>query len=286
MKKRSVKYLLLFFLMLPLFAENAKVTFVKGKVEVLKDSKWEPVTIGQELCENSVLSTGFNSEVRIQYKGTVMGLGPLTRITLEKLADTEKKEIVNVYLNTGSVRSKITHPQDKRVSQTVRNAISVCSVRGTDYIFYDNGKVVCFSGAVATFPAFMLDEKFYMQSFADNSELETEFEEDVEEVPEESATATTESEDIADFAPPSAVVVAGGQAATVNETGNIEKPITNNNKEFNKLNSGFTTLAESEKVSVSQVPVVEPSGETPVLPVPSSASVEIIVNLPNSASEE
>lgn len=285
MKKRSVKFVLFFFFMLPLFAENAKVTFLKGKVEVLNGSKWEPVKIGQEITENSVLSTGFNSEARIQYKGTVMGLGPLTRITLEKLAETEKKEIVNVYLNTGSVRSKVTHPQDKRVSQTVRNAISVCSVRGTDYVFFDSGKVICFSGAVATFPAFMLDEKFYMHSFADDSGLETEFEEDVEEVPEESATATTESEDIADFAPPAAIVVAGGQSTTVNESGVVEKPITNNNKEINKLNSGFTTLAESEKVSVSQVPVAEPGGETPVLPVPSSASVEIIVNLPNPSGE-
>lgn len=285
MKKRSVKFVLFFFFMLPLFAENAKVTFLKGKVEVLKDSKWEPVKIGQEIAENSVLSTGFNSEARIQYKGTVMGLGPLTRITLEKLADTEKKEIVNVYLNTGAVRSKVTHPQDKRVSQTVRNAISVCSVRGTDYVFFDSGKVICFSGAVATFPAFMLDEKFYMHSFADDSGLETEVEEDVEEVPEESATATTESEDIADFAPPAAIVVAGGQSTTVNESRVVEKPITNNNKEINKLNSGFTTLAESEKVSVSQVPVAEPGGETPVLPVPSSASVEIIVNLPNPSGK-
>lgn len=253
--------------MLPLFAENAKVTFVKGKVEVLKDSKWEPVTIGQEIAENSVLSTGFNSEARIQYKGTVMGLGPLTRITLEKLAETEKKEIVNVYLNTGSVRSKVTHPQDKRVSQTVRNAISVCSVRGTDYTFFDSGKLVCHSGAVATFPAFMLVESSFNQvSNSDSSDTEN-------EVPEESATATTEPQDIADFAPSSAVVVAAGQTSTINTSGIVEKPITNNNKEFNKLNSGFTTLAQSEKVSVSQVPVNNPNSETTV--VSSFASIEV-----------
>lgn len=276
MKKRSVKFVLFFFFMLPLFAENAKVTFVKGKVEVLKDSKWEPVTIGQEIAENSVLSTGFNSEARIQYKGTVMGLGPLTRITLEKLAETGKKEIVNVYLNTGSVRSKVTHPRDKRVSQTVRNAISVCSVRGTDYVFFDSGKVICFSGAVATFPAFMLDEKFFKLLTSNLSESENDDEvETSDEIPEESATATTEPQDIADFAPSSAVVVAGGQSATISKSGVIEKPITNNNKEFNKLNSAFTTLSESEKVSISQEVVNSPSTETIVAPTVSSIEVEI-----------
>lgn len=273
MKKRSVKFVLFFFFMLPLLAENAKVTFVKGKVEVLNGSKWEPVKIGQEIAENSVLSTGFNSEARIQYKGTVMGLGPLTRITLEKLADTEKKEIVNVYLNTGSVRSKVTHPQDKRVSQTVRNAISVCSVRGTDYTFFDSGKLICDSGAVAVFPAFMLVESSFNKITSDSEN----------EIPGESATVTTEPQDIADFAPSSAVVVAAGQTATIKTSGLIEKPIINNDKEFNKLNSGFTTLAQSEIVFVTQIPennsYMETSG------VSNLASIEVEIGFDSDSTK-
>ena len=94
MKKRFVKIGLFFIFSIfhiSLFAESATITFVKGKVEVQNGSSWSAVTVGQKLPESSVVSTGFNSEVRFQYNGTVMALGPLTRVTLEKIANTETK---------------------------------------------------------------------------------------------------------------------------------------------------------------------------------------------------
>lgn len=232
-----------------LFAESATVTFVKGKVEVQSGNSWTAVLVGQELAENSVISTGFNSEVRFRYNGTVMALGPLTRVTIEKIANTETKEIVNVYLNTGAVRTKVTHPTNKRVSQTVRNPISVASVRGTDYMFFDSGKVSCFEGAVATFPAYYLKNAFFSNDSSDEAS-----EEDVEDekLDYESATATTEAQDIADFAPPSSVVVAAGQFVTVLSNGQIEKPSSSVVNQRDKKKNTVIILSKSEHVSMGQ----------------------------------
>lgn len=254
MKKRFVKIGLFFIFSIfhiSLFAESATITFVKGKVEVQNGSSWSAVTVGQELPEASVVSTGFNSEVRFQYNGTVMALGPLTRVTLEKMANTETKEIVNVFLNTGAVRTKVTHPTNKRVSQTVRNPISVASVRGTDYMFFDSGRVSCFEGAVATFPAYYLKNTFFVEnSSEDDTEVETESEpSDYESA---TATATTEAQDIADFAPPSSVVVAAGQFVTVLSNGQIAKPSSSVMNQRDKVTNSVVVLSRSEGVSMGQ----------------------------------
>ena len=250
MKKRFVKIGLFFIFSIfhiSLFAESATITFVKGKVEVQNGSSWSAVTVGQKLPESSVVSTGFNSEVRFQYNGTVMALGPLTRVTLEKIANTETKEIVNVFLNTGAVRTKVTHPTNKRVSQTVRNPISVASVRGTDYMFFDSGRVSCFEGAVATFPAYYLKNTFFIEnSSEDDSEVESETSD------YESATATTEAQDIADFAPPSSVVVAAGQFVTVLSNGQIAKPSSSVMNQRDKVTNSVVVLSRSEVVSMGQ----------------------------------
>ena len=250
MKKRFVKIGLFFIFSIfhiSLFAESATITFVKGKVEVQNGSSWSAVTVGQKLPESSVVSTGFNSEVRFQYNGTVMALGPLTRVTLEKIANTETKEIVNVFLNTGAVRTKVTHPTNKRVSQTVRNPISVASVRGTDYMFFDSGRVSCFEGAVATFPAYYLKNTFFIEnSSEDDSEVES------ETSVYESATATTEAQDIADFAPPSSVVVAAGQFVTVLSNGQIAKPSSSVMNQRDKVTNSVVVLSRSEGVSMGQ----------------------------------
>lgn len=250
MKKRFVKIGLFFIFSIfhiSLFAESATITFVKGKVEVQNGSSWSAVTVGQKLPESSVVSTGFNSEVRFQYNGTVMALGPLTRVTLEKIANTETKEIVNVFLNTGAVRTKVTHPTNKRVSQTVRNPISVASVRGTDYMFFDSGRVSCFEGAVATFPAYYLKNTFFIEnSSEDDSEVESETSD------YESATATTEAQDIADFAPPSSVVVAAGQFVTVLSNGQIAKPSSSVMNQRDKVTNSVVVLSRSEGVSMGQ----------------------------------
>ena len=88
--KRSYIFLLIFsFVIFPFFSENAKVTYTKGKVEVLRNEKWQQLKVGDYLQEKDIVSTGFNSETKIIYKDSVMNLGALTRITFEELSSSD-----------------------------------------------------------------------------------------------------------------------------------------------------------------------------------------------------
>ena len=81
-----------------------------------------------------------------------MKMGPMTRVTLEKLSSTPVKDTVSVYLKTGALRSTVSHAA-KKTQQTTRSATAVASVRGTDYVMTAEGRVIVNTGAVATMSA-------------------------------------------------------------------------------------------------------------------------------------
>ena len=153
--KRVFIYLLIFsFVTLPFFSESAKVTYIKGKGEVLRNEKWQQLKVGDFLQEKDIVSTGFQSEMKITYKDSVMKLGALTRITFEELSTSDSKETVSVFLNTGAVRSKVNHSSGKRVAYSVKTPVAVASVRGTEYMVLGSSSVFCYDGAVAVYPNF------------------------------------------------------------------------------------------------------------------------------------
>ena len=78
-------------------------------------------------------------------------------------------------LNVGAVRSKVTHPENKRVSQSIRNPVTVCSVRGTEYICFASGRVICFEGAVAVFPAKLISPSFFANMSTDDVDDEVNY---------------------------------------------------------------------------------------------------------------
>ena len=132
-----------------LVAQEASVTYVKGKVEVQRGSEWVPLNVGDTLSKSDVVNTGFQSEAKIKLMDNIMYLGPVTRITLEDLSSSSSQDKVNVYLSTGSVRSKVNHTENKRVNYTVHTPVAVASVRGTDWGITSNNDVFCKDGGVA-----------------------------------------------------------------------------------------------------------------------------------------
>ena len=131
------------------FAEEAVVTFVSGKVEVQRNGQWIALQKGDSVQKSETISTGFQSEVKIKVMDSVMYLGPVTRITLEELSSNGKQDNVNVYLKTGTARSQVKHTDNKRVNYQVHTAVAVASCRGTDWTMDDSNNVFCLDGTVA-----------------------------------------------------------------------------------------------------------------------------------------
>lgn len=265
LSKLFICIVLVLFFVSPVFAGTAKVTYVKGKVEVLKNQSWVQLNVGDLLQNSDTVSTGFQSELKIEYGGSVMSLGALTRITLENMSSSEKKDNVSVYLDTGAVRSKVTHTQDRRVSYTVKSPVAVASVRGTDFTFTAKGNVTCHGGAVVVYPntAYRKNRNDIIAVNATREMVEAGLVTDAgsgdSELPGDygAATPTTPADEIDGNAPAGAIVVGKNQTVTIQNDGNTETPLKHASKKNKKVQSTITTAADQEAVVVGSSAVVE-----------------------------
>lgn len=194
-------------------ANTATVVSVTGKVEVSRNNAWVALSADAVVREGEVISTGFKSEAVIRYRDSLVRLGPLTRVTFEKLTASEEKDDISVFLNTGAVRSTVSHSDNRRVSYTVRNPIAVASVRGTDFSFFGS-TVRCFEGAVAVVPAFRVNPArgsgvLYSDGAASGHDAEN-----AESLPAEgTSTVFTPVSDIQPSLPKGVLVSAGQQTS-------------------------------------------------------------------------
>lgn len=254
-KKITIGLFLALTFLLPVSAQSAVVTFVSGKVETSTPAGWTAVKVGDTLNASDTISTGFQSEAKIEYNGSIMALGALTRITIDTLAATASKDNVSVFLSTGAVRSKVNHTENKRVSYSVKTPIAVASVRGTDFIVTAGGTVSCLEGAVAVYAN---REKSRGSGEKKDSVKESEEENDkTEETTDyESATALTSAEDIDSKAPVGAVVVGKNQEVSFTLTGRPETPMINAVKKSEKVVNTVTTAAEQESMAIGALSAV------------------------------
>lgn len=245
-KLTVISFLLSVLVCLPLFSAEAKVTYVKGKVEISRNGgEWNPLKIGDVISQSDTINTGFQSEARVNINGSIMAVPALTRVTLETLSVTDSKDTVNLYVNTGAVRSKVTHTDNKKIEYTARTSVAVASVRGTDFFITSKGKVVCKEGAVAVYSA----KKYKAQAATSETTEETESEEEAGESDNGSANATTEPKDITESSPDGAVVVGAGQTTTFKTDGNPEKSKNEAAEKSEKIKNQVNTQSEKDAVN-------------------------------------
>lgn len=153
--KRSFKIfvvsLFVFFAALPVWSQSAKVTFVKGKVEVNRRGSWVAVKAGDTIALSETISTGYQSEARLNLNGSVLAIAALTRVKVETLSQGADTDTVSVYVDTGATRSKVNHTDNKKIDYTTRTAVAVASVRGTVYTQTAAGDTWCDEGFVAVY---------------------------------------------------------------------------------------------------------------------------------------
>lgn len=224
------------------FAASAKVTYVKGKVEISRGNEWVSLKVGDEVNESETISTGFQSEARLNYNGSVMAVPALSRITLETLQSSGSKETVSLKVDTGAVRSKVTHTEGKRIEYSARTSVAVASVRGTDFAVFSNGKAKVFSGAIAYYK---------VADFIPPVVSKTSGEEESSGGDEGPASATTGASDIVDNAPKGTMVVGAGQSSSIGKSGLASKPLVEAKKRSTKAKAAVASAATKEVLSAS-----------------------------------
>ena len=282
LSKKTIVLLAVFIVVFPLFADNAKVTYIKGKVEVLRNEIWKPLKVGDEIVVSETVSTGFQSEAKIEYNGSIMSLGAVTRITLEQLSSSANKDNVSLYLKTGAVRSKVTHPQNHKVSYTVKTPVAVASVRGTDFTVTSNGHVACAEGAVAVYANKSSNRNSRTAAVEEEEESS---EEEANEAPANEANngpadSTTPASEIDTDAPAGAVVVAKNQEVVIKPTGKTQTPMVSAINKTEKVKNTVSTAASKEADSVGGTVVApKPIEKEPVVPTATTGTILINVVL-------
>ncbi len=125
------------------FAEDAKITAVKGKAEVQQNGSWIPAKIGDEIAAGTTVMTGFKSELTLKLGGSVIIVKPLTRLKIEEIVEKDKTLSSNVYLDMGAIKADIK-PTDttKKVDFKVKTPVATASVRGTSGLITADGLLI------------------------------------------------------------------------------------------------------------------------------------------------
>lgn len=112
---------------------SAEVVSVSGKAEVLIDSGWKSISIGDSLKSGDMIQTGFKSSIVIKAKNSIINVSPLTRMTLEQLSENSDKDNVRLFVKAGGISSDVKKTDSKKIGFTVRTPVATASVRGTEF---------------------------------------------------------------------------------------------------------------------------------------------------------
>jgi hypothetical protein len=120
---------------------GAVLTDIKGKVQVKpRDGEWVTATEGISVDSLTTISTGFDSSVVLKMNKTTVFVKPLTRMTLDKLVESNGTVSTSLFLRVGSVKASVKSTEGVKQDFKVQSPYSTASVRGTEYGF--NGRRV------------------------------------------------------------------------------------------------------------------------------------------------
>jgi hypothetical protein len=123
-------------LVLPVFAQNATVERVSGKVEYMAArGRWTAARVGDTIPIGATISTGFRSSAVLSVSGSEITVMALTRMSIEDLAETNDSITTSLNLRTGRVRASVRSTSRKSTNFTLRSPVSTAAVRGTEFIF-------------------------------------------------------------------------------------------------------------------------------------------------------
>ena len=135
--KKTVFVFFLMLVTLSVFAQNGVIRQLSGTVELKAPgaSSYVPAKAGDELSQDTVISTGFKSTALVEVGSAVITVRPLTRLSLTEIRATAGSETLNVNLQAGRVRVDVNPPAGTKAAMSVTSPIATASVRGTSFDF-------------------------------------------------------------------------------------------------------------------------------------------------------
>ena len=115
--------------------QSGMIRELSGTVELKnpESAVFVPASVGQQLGEETVISTAFKSTALLEIGNSLVLVRPLTRLTLTEISSSSGMETLNVNLQAGRLRVDINPPAGTRASMSVMTPMSVSSVRGTSF---------------------------------------------------------------------------------------------------------------------------------------------------------
>ena len=139
MRKSAVVFVVTFVMMmavsLGVFAQSGVIREISGTVELkpANAAAFVAAKVGDQVAQDTVVSTGFKSTALIEVGSSVLALRPLTRLTLKEISASSEAEALNVNLQAGRVRVDVNPPAGSKASVSVSSPNATASVRGTSF---------------------------------------------------------------------------------------------------------------------------------------------------------
>jgi hypothetical protein len=277
MKKMMITVLLSAALISAVAAFDAEVVSAKGKVEVQKNGVWTALSQGSKLIKGDIIQTGFRSELELKIKETIVKVEPLSRLTIEQLAEKETKDDTRLHLATGSLKANVKKTENRRVGFTVKSPVATASVRGTELGVtntFQSTDIETYAGSVATWAS-------------DNSEAEiaSDEEDNAPETPPAAGAGNTPEAVSDGQAPANATLVKAGQSTGYNQSGTTESPESKASQGARSLGGGTSTAAAGEAVVMGSSADQATAGAVAVAETPAgsgstvSSTGRVIVNV-------
>ncbi len=162
-------------------AQMATILSTTGKVEIKDGSSWIALKVGDTVEKGDIISTGYKSEAVIKIKSSELKLGPLTRMTVEDLVSSSKKDNTQIFIDSGSISAEVNSEPGKKVGFKVRSPVATASVRGTGLKVNSIGEAAVTHGSIAVEATDVAEAKVATKEES-NSNLEDTFPTGVKEL--------------------------------------------------------------------------------------------------------
>jgi hypothetical protein len=148
--KKAFFVFLLVSLTFTVYSQTGFIRELTGEVELKPagSSVFIPAQPGNEVAQNTIISTGFRSTATVVVGSTEITVRPLTRLSLSEIQSSAGTENLNVNLQAGRIRVDVKPPAGTRANTTVQSPSATASVRGTGF-YMDTRNLNVTEGKVA-----------------------------------------------------------------------------------------------------------------------------------------